>query len=257
MNQLIITLSGKKRSGKNTLANFIAGSFLQATKQIESFVITDKGLLEYDKKVMKRPGTETCALKEGTFNQEGFEGIKLYAFSDALKRFCIDILGLTDEQCYGDNEDRDSIVPHIKWDTLPLSIRKAHDGVETFPNGREGNMTAREVLQIFGSEMVRSMYYDAWAKGTYNIVRREQLKLAIITDGRFPNEIDIGKEFGAKSVRLLRDVTEGDEHISETALDGYSDFDIVLDNREMGVKEQNEAFKPTLKEWLYLSWSEG
>ncbi len=241
MNQLIITLSGKKRSGKNTLANFIAGSFLQATKQIESFVITDKGLLEYEKKTMR----------EGTFNQEGFEGIKLYAFGDALKRFCIDILGLTSEQCYEDNEDRDSIVPHIKWDTLPLSIRKGHDVFETFPNGREGNMTAREVLQIFGTEMVRSMYHDAWAKGTYNIVQREQLKLAIITDGRFPNEMDIGKEFGAKSVRLLRDVMEGDEHISETALDGYSAFDVVLDNREMGVKEQNEAFQPYLKDWFY------
>jgi hypothetical protein len=241
MNQLIITLSGKKRSGKNTLSNFIAGSFLKATHQVEKFSVTAKGLLKYDK----------CTLTEGTFNEVGFKDVKLYAFSDALKRFCIDILGLTYEQCYGDDEDRDSIVNHIEWDTLPLSIRKDYDEVKTFPNGREGNMTAREVLQIFGTEMVRSMYHDAWAEGTYKIIKREGFKLAIITDGRFPNEINIGKEFDAKSVRLLRDVSKGDEHLSEIALDGYKDFSYVLDNRDMTVKAQNEAFQPILKDWLF------
>jgi len=245
MSQLIITLSGKKRSGKNTLANFIAGSFLTKTKQIERFTITKQGLFKYKR------DKEYYTLDEGTFNGEGFHDVKMYAFSDALKRFCIDILGLTYEQCYGEDADRNSVVPHIEWDTLPLSIRKAHDIVQTFPNGREGNMTAREVLQIFGTEMVRSMYHDAWARGTYNIVKREKIKLAIISDGRFPNELSIGKEFGAKSVRLLRDVSGGDNHLSETALDDYEDFDFTLDNRKMNVKAQNDAFQPIIKEWLF------
>jgi hypothetical protein len=105
-------------------------------------------------------------------------------------------------------------------------------------------------MQIFGTDMVRAMYYDAWARGTYNTIRKEMAKIAVIQDGRFPNEIDLGKEYNAKSIRLLRGIIEGDNHLSETALDNYKDFTVIIDNRNKSIKETNESIGELIYFWL-------
>lgn len=248
MKQLIIVISGKKQSGKNTLSNFILGTFLKRTKQIDDFEITDKGLLKvFGVAVMTRNEfgvfiEAPVIISEGEFNKfKGFKDAKLYSFAYPLKRFCMDVFGLEYDQCYGTDEDKNSITK-CTWANVSRDIKKKY-GKKT------ERMMAREVMQVFGTDMVRSMYNDAWPIATYNLIEDEKMKLAIITDARFPNEIDIGKGYGGKSIRLMRCKHE-DYHPSETALDDYRGFDVVLDNRTTNIPQQNDMVLPMIDLWF-------
>jgi len=54
----------------------------------------------------------------------------------------------------------------------------------------------------------------------------------VISDVRFLNEAKMIKDYGGKLVRLVRKTEEqyGQDHISETALDHYEQFDFFIDN---------------------------
>ena len=244
--QLILVLSGKKQSGKNTLANFIIGSYLEYTNQIDCFDITEKGLLKVPSWTSTafslRTPTEQrnipVIISEGEFNNCGFQGIKLYSFADPLKRFCMEVLGLSREQCYGSDEDKNTFT-FCKWDNIFEDIKNKY-------GFGSGYMRARKVLQIFGTDMVRTMLDDAWPIATFKKIEKEKKQLAIVTDGRFPNEINFGKDCGAISIRLMRDICKKDNHSSETALDDYKEFDKVFDNRITTIEEQNKMVKPFL-----------
>ena len=228
--QLVLVLSGKKQSGKNTLANFIIGRYLIRTNQISEFRIMENGCLLTSNRIR--------IISEGAFNDCGYEGIKLYSFADPLKSFCMEVLGLTYEQCYGSDEEKNTFT-FCKWDNISEKIKLKY-------GFKSGYMMARQVLQIFGTDMVRTMLNDAWPTATYIKIKKEKKKLAIITDGRFPNEIEIGKNCGAISIRLMRDICKKDNHPSETALDDYKEFDKIFDNRTTSIEEQNEMVKPFL-----------
>jgi len=248
--QLIIVLSGKKQSGKNTLANFIIGSYLVRTNQIPSFVITQKGLLKiplsYDQQPIEQPDMSDMSIieqnmsvivPEGDFNNCGFQGIKLYSFAEPLKSFCMEVLGLTYEQCYGTDEVKNTFTA-CRWNNVSEDIKEK--------NGRfSGLMRARAVMQVFGTDMVRTMLNDAWPIATYKKIKKEKMELAIVTDARFPNEIKIG-ETSAISIRLMRDICRKDSHPSEIALDDYKEFDKIFDNRITTIEEQNKMVKPFL-----------
>jgi len=117
-------------------------------------------------------------------------------------------------------------------------------------------------MQVFGTDIIRVWYYDAWAEATFRMINKwfnnqqysgKPPALALVCDGRFPNEIDIGLKHGAKTIRLLRDPYYGqDKHASEIALDDYSldKYSLVVDNRDMPVKEQNDFLKPHLIRWF-------
>jgi uncharacterized protein YqkB len=81
-----------------------------------------------------------------------------------------------------------------------------------------------------------------------SLALQETLKgnLVYITDGRFPNEIDSAKNSGFVTIRLetsedtriariesrdgKKPTREALYHASETALDDYVNFDLILDN---------------------------
>ena len=101
-------------------------------------------------------------------------------------------------------------------------------------------MTARELLQYFGTDIMRTMHENVWVNQTINTISQEQTELAIIADVRFPNEVEAIKEAGGKVVRLTRG-RKKDSHPSELALDkenyDWSNFDLVVDNSLGGVEE--------------------
>lgn len=240
--QLIICLSGKKRSGKNTATNFVAGMFLLRTGQITNFRIDKLGLLHCNK------NSHEFTVEEGEFN-EVFPGaeVKLYSFADCLKEFCINVLGLTYEQCYGTEEQKNSRT-NLHWSKMPTYKDNGGTCVTDF----DPLMTGREVLQYFGTDIIRKMCDDAWVNGTINKIKEDGVKLAIITDCRFPNEVEAINQVGGKTIRLLRNVAGKDEHVSETVLDDFpkDKFSLVVDNRTMDVGEQCEYLKPHVTLWL-------
>jgi hypothetical protein len=238
--QLICCLSGKKRSGKNTAANYIAGKYLQYMRAITQFKIEKNGWL------FVKMNNHWIEIHEGEFNNLFAEkSIKLYSFADPLKEFCMDVFGLTWEQCYGTDGQKNSRT-NLSWSNMP--DQKEYDG--TTVAEFDPKMTAREVLQYFGTNVIRKMYGNAWVNATIAKIKKDGKRLAIITDARFPNEIEGVQQNGGLTIRLLRDVAGKDEHPSETALDGYphESYSYIVDNKKHTIEEQNKILDPIIEE---------
>lgn len=186
----------------------------------------------------KQSGKTTCSqFVENIFthtNPSGFA--KIYNFADPLKQeICINILGLSYNQCYGDDIDKNTTTD-IFWD------------------GK--NLTAREVMQFVGTDLFRKMKHDVWAGATINRINREKPSMAIIADCRFPNEVDVVRSAGGIVIKLTRDPYHSD-HSSETALDNInydqSNFDLIISNHEMSITEQHKILYDFLNEKGILS----
>jgi hypothetical protein len=259
MNKLTIALSGKKQSGKNATCNYIVAKRLNRRVTEYYWDINEKGILrsthdfhgvQLHEKIDYEPGDE----------------FKIYSFADPLKQFCINVFGATWEQMYGTDAQKNSMIEHILWDNIPDIWRpvtkvyhaprylefSGQQGEGFYEDVRKsGPMTGRELMQLFGTEIVRKIYGDAWARATYSAVANDGAELALICDGRFPNEVEMGNTVKAKSIRLLRAVYE-DNHASETALDNYPHdrFTLVVDNRDMTLEEQCKFLDPYIDSWF-------
>ena len=144
---------------------------------------------------------------------------QVLGFSYPLKKFCAQWFGLSTRKLYGTDEDKNEHT-HLKWEDIPHLV--SAEGYY------QGPMTYREVLQILGTDFFRRLDPDChirrW-KQEMEELRRKDTPLVLISDVRFPNEIDAILEVGgplARVVRLTRYPHEDDVHASETALDDYS-----------------------------------
>ena len=194
----IIAFAGRKQSGKTTCSEFVAKYY------------------------------------NGTIAP--FNGAKIYNFADPLKKdICMNILGLTYDQCYGDDTAKNSIT-NIEWEGKKLS--------------------ARDVMQFVGTDIFRKMKQDVWSSATVNKILMEAPKLAIVADCRFPNEVDAVKNAGGIVIKLTRNPYNSD-HASETALDdnNYSNdnFDLVIYNDLLNIQQQNRAVLNFLQSKRVLS----
>ena len=99
------------------------------------------------------------------------------------------------------------------------------------------NERGRSILQVIGTEKVRSRFPDFWVDAAINIAKifENNYDYVLIGDCRFPNEIGRWKEEGYSVItvhieRLNFDnglTVEQKRHPSETALNDY-DFDIRI-----------------------------
>lgn len=258
----IIAFGGRKQSGKNTACNFIGGLLLSKFGQISDFILSDNGSLLIDDRVVN-------------INDISPKVVRVYAFADKLKEFCVSVLGLNSEQIYG-NDFQKNQPTHILWENVPGCItnkllynwiekRAAHKGslnaeyrgdMNIFYHD-PGPMTVREVLQHFGTEIVRSMYEDSWRKSCIQQIQKDSPVYAFICDLRFKNELDIIKENDGYCVHLMRNMDQPVTHASECEMDDALGFDLVIDNRALSMNEfkkelvnqfsQTNILKPT---WL-------
>jgi hypothetical protein len=93
-----------------------------------------------------------------------------------------------------------------------------------------GSMTIRQLLQKHGSDM-RSVDKDYWVNAM--AVRLSMLSVypgVVIDDVRFMNELEYVKSKNGKIIRLnpYPGYDKESDHESETALDGYKDFDMTF-----------------------------
>jgi hypothetical protein len=252
----ILVLSGRKESGKNTCANFLQGLELLDLGLIEEFEVSTrtKGQLW-----VKPHGEDFGLLDLSSRSPEMTEWaskhlwphIKQYAYADDLKSLCQNILLLTYEQCYGTNEQKNTPTKYL-WENMP--------GLSESPfKGRAGVMLAREVMQYVGTDIFRKMYDDVWVEARLTRIQKEDSGLALVTDGRFPNEVLISQQkFKAKVIRLTRNPNPSDNHASETSLDpdkfDYSKFDYVIDNANMTIEESCQTLYRLLRGWGWLNY---
>lgn len=156
--------------------------------------------------------------------------VQIYNFADTLKQVCIDILGLTPRQCYGEDKYKNELVD-CQW------------------NGKQ--LTAREVMQILGTDILRTMQHNVWTVATIRKIERDNPDVALIGDCRFPNEVEAVQKVGGIVIKLNRDIYHSD-HVSETALDRQTydelNFDAVIQNQFMDLEAKNEVLSRILKE---------
>jgi hypothetical protein len=89
-------------------------------------------------------------------------------------------------------------------------------------------ITVRELLQKLGTCVRQGIDNEFWIKSLY--ANCADLDNIIIADVRFPEEVKSIKDRGGVVLRLIRDGAGAGNHISETALDDYKDWDYVIEN---------------------------
>ena len=95
-------------------------------------------------------------------------------------------------------------------------------------------LTPRLLLQRLGTDAARYVHPDIWVNALFSKFKKKSRW--IITDVRFDNEVRAIQERGGIVIRVNRDKskdsTEHSNHLSETALDNYEGFDVILNNND-------------------------
>jgi hypothetical protein len=256
MSNLTLIFSGKKSSGKSSNSKFAFCEFINSKIGKQRFVSTKVGkeVLVIDKfnndsSVVVDIPSEVSQRLADTYS------VKIYSFADPLKKFISTTFGLDLHLMYGTDDDKNTQT-HIDWESIPDDIRnkeeycrpKRGDGKISPPSGK---MTVREVMQIFGTDVCRKLDENCWSRSLFNQIKNDGYDLSIVCDARFPNEITMGTEIGAKAVRLLRNPYDS-KHLSETALDNtpYGEYSLVVDNSSISLTECNKTLRPHILGWF-------
>lgn len=158
--------------------------------------------------------------------------VNTYSFADPLKKnICVDLLGLTPQQCWGSDEDKNSLTD-IRWENMPGNDNKIY-----------GFMTAREVMEVIGTKIFRKIKDNIWVEATLNEIKKDNADIALLLDNRFPNEVDPILDIGGYVIRLTRNPFNSSAE-PEVALDpdkyDWSKFSCIIDNRHISIEEKND-----------------
>lgn len=266
----ILALSGKKQSGKNTGFNFLLGlELLKLSVVREKIEITPSGELFISDIFGDKEYSgifDICRNNEAMNefkNEYIYPFIRNYSFADLLKQgVCVDLLGLSHEQCYGTDEQKNTFT-ELRWEDMPGVVGvwmedKDGNSMDDYKvvYSKSGKMTAREVMQYVGTNIFRRMRGNVWAEGTIKKIKKDGGNFAIITDCRFPNEVEAVQAAGGKVVRFTRSPFTEDQHDSETALDkdkyDWDNFDAVIDNENADISATNGMLYEQLAEWGFV-----
>lgn len=175
----------------------------------------------------KQSGKTICCefLKELLIGN-GYSDVQVYNFADPLKEdICMNMFGLTYAQCYGEDDNKNELVDAY-WDGKQL--------------------TARDLMQLVGTDIFRKLNNNVWVNALINKIKRSNHEIVIVSDCRFPNEIEAIKQNNGLVFRLNRNPHKSD-HISESILDAthydWTNFSSVISNEHMTVREQFETLK--------------
>lgn len=150
------------------------------------------------------------------FNDLYNEEFHQIAFADSLKHICQRYFGLTDEQLWG--SDKEVMTSYPK------------PGKTASSSNPSDYWTPREIMQEVGS-FFRSIDSDFWINSM--IVGSSIYKNVIVSDVRHLNEVQCIKDEGGQVIKINRPelaLIHNMAHESETALDSFEDFDIIVEN---------------------------
>jgi hypothetical protein len=168
--------------------------------------------------------------------------IKRFAFADELKFELSETFGLDLRLLHGTQEAKDTELTRVLW-TSPMVNKHAQ--------GREGFMTYRELLQIYGTEIARlgrgqDIWIDKLKPKVYDWLEEDDENIAIITDVRYANEGEWVRTSGGTNVLIDGNRGLEDAHISEK---GCLEHDISIPSK--GLVSHTE----TNKHLYDLMWS--
>jgi hypothetical protein len=110
-------------------------------------------------------------------------------------------------------------------------MRYAHVVAAVGYDRAKGVAEVRQFLQRLGVAVRDHLGEDVWVRALESRVEAlDALQPVVLTDVRFPNEVDYARDAGMVVVRLTRSGAGAGEHVSETALDGVdADFTYAND----------------------------
>lgn len=150
------------------------------------------------------------------------------AFADALKETCSNLLGLDAKQLYGSDADKNTPT-QFTWSQMPEYILKNNPG-------HSGFMTARQVLQVFGTDVMRDVWdKNVWINTLGRRVKASTADFFFVTDVRFPNEVGAIQSWGGEAWLIdgpqrIEASKKNDAHASERILESGVEFDRTIKN---------------------------
>lgn len=198
MNRIIL-ISGKLRSGKNQLAEYLTNEFESHGKSVRCDLFA-KGV------------------KDGA--REDFKALTDY-LNDMVTALAPVLATIKHT---GDAKD---------------FIMNGFKSIYTEPENFYEDKTplTRILLQLYGTDIFRNRVDDNyWLKQLIDRCIQSTEYVTIVTDVRFPNEITYlqdNKDLDVCTIRVERDMKRTDkinQHPSETALDNFNDWNFVIDN---------------------------
>ncbi len=201
MKKIVILISGKIKSGKNQLADFMKEYFEKQNLKVSA---------DYFAK----------AVKDGC--KEDFKKL-----ADELNNYVIELKRVIISKYNYINEILDS-----KIDELKISDENWYEN-KTF--------ITRAILQLYGTEIFRNRVdSDYWVKQVKDKCEKSDSDIILVTDTRFPNEITemYSDNYDLITIRLLRDINKdkSKNHYSETALDDWNEWTYIIDNKRNSLK---------------------
>jgi len=175
----------------------------------------------------KQSGKTICSeFLKGLLLSNGYSDVEIYNFADPLKEdICMNMFGLSYVQCYGEDHNKNELVDAY-WEDKQL--------------------TARDLMQLIGTDLFRKLNNNVWVNALINKIKKSKLQVVIVSDCRFPNEVEAIKNNGGIVFRLNRNPHKS-EHISESILDAcrydWNNFNAIINNEHMTVREQYDKLK--------------
>ena len=239
----VVAFCGTAESGKTTGANYICGSVLKSliggnfdfrlnelgqllvlsdTIDANGEVFTQYNRLDLDN--MDDDFRHWC--NYGLGDTGLWRHCKNYSLAGPLKRSVCDILGLTYEQISTDKNSEtrftyDNFYNNV--DTMGKTILRER--------GKEKVMTARDVMEILGTKVFKSIYEDCFIDSLIRRINMDNVPLAVVSDVRRKNEVERIQSEGGIVIRLLRGL---EPNTSEVDIN-ESVPDEVIGNREMDI----------------------
>ena len=237
----IYCFCGKKQSGKNTGANYLLGSAMFGLGLIREFGLNDTGQLwvrddNNDISWIDYASRKWNPTLDDFLKEYVDDTIKLYGFADALKDLICEFFGTEPKLAYGTDEDKNTLT-QLKWGDMPGWV-----GPEI---ARDDRMSIRQLLQFFGTEVMRKMWEPVWVNKLIRQIDKDDPMIAVVYDCRFDNEARALQKVGAMNIKLTRGI-EGD-HASENGFKEFTSFKYTIDNKNMTIPEANTALAQIMK----------
>ena len=167
---------------------------------------------------------------------------ELKSFAHKVKLIATLLTGIPVEK-FSDMEFKKTVLPE-EWHRIIRSNQYDHIIFQE-------PLTVREMLQKIGTNCLRNnLHKDVWINALFADYRASTAMAApaqsqwIITDVRFPNEAKAILDRGGILIRMLRTVDNPNAtHESETALDDWTNWSHVIDNRDMTLEQLQEKVK--------------
>jgi hypothetical protein len=193
MKKNIISISGRIGSGKDTVG-----------KIIQYLCYTNNNRMSYE---------SFCLLEDKWYNSDNWE---IKKFAGKLKQIASILTGIPVEK-FEDQEFKKTFLSR-EWDTIVLKPGKRQDGLFGKGESEIKQTSVREFLQRLGTEAMRDgLHTNVWVNALfadYKVIDRRTMQDPdnsninypnwIITDTRFPNELEAVKKRNGITIKVIR-----------------------------------------------------